>query len=77
VVARLTAKEAKRLGLDLSSAGEIHHTKKDRKPREPYHTRCVKCGEDFTTEAAEARHMNTTEHRRFELVLTTERNPHE
>ena len=74
MTARLTAKEAKRLGLDLSSGGEIHHTKKDRQPTVPYHTRCRKCGVEFTTMASETRHMNDEGHRAFELIITQERN---
>ena len=33
--------------------------------RDPYHSRCVTCGEEFTTQAAQTRHMNASGHRRF------------
>ena len=36
----------------------------------PYHTKCTACGECFTKLADEDRHIEETEHRRFELVLT-------
>jgi hypothetical protein len=37
-----------------------------------YHTRCCTegCGEQFTTEAAERRHNESTRHARYELVLS-------
>jgi len=66
MTARLTEAEARKLGLDVPK-------KKARTTRKtaagPYHTRCKKCGEEFTTQAAEDRHLKVTRHVRYELVF--------
>lgn len=56
----LSAKEMAKLGLAVPASSA---------KREPYHTRCVKCAEEFRTQAAEHRHLLETEHRRYELVI--------
>lgn len=63
--ARLTASEAKALGIDV----EATRTRTTRRTaRAPYHTRCMSCRAVFTTQAAEDRHVSTG-HARFELVI--------
>ena len=64
--ARLTAAEARRLGLDPGPARTGRTTRKV--ARGPYHTRCRTCGEQFTTEASEERHMVAAHHARYELL---------
>jgi hypothetical protein len=66
VTARITAAQAKALGIDVP-------TKKKRTTRKtgvgPYHTRCRTCGEEFTTMASEDRHVHDFHHVRYDLVL--------
>jgi hypothetical protein len=62
---RLTAAQARRLGVDAPAK-----TRTTRKAaRGPYHTRCVPCGAEFTTVAAEDRHLAANPHYRYEIVL--------
>jgi hypothetical protein len=70
----LTPAEARKLGIKVP--GTARSTRKTAPARECSDTRCVECGEIFTTMAAEDRHFaaNPT-HRRYESVITTERNP--
>ena len=63
---RLSAAEARRLGLGNTPASRPRTTR--REARGPYATRCVLCGETFETIASEDRHVTLT-HARFELVL--------
>lgn len=65
--ARLTASEARALGLDVPAAT----TRTTRRvARAPYHTRCMACGAVFTTQASEDRHVDAVGgHTRFELVI--------
>jgi hypothetical protein len=66
VTVRLTPEQARALGLDTKA-----RRKTTRKTAEgKYHTRC-NCGEEFTTAAAENRHVQPG-HQRFTLVLNTE-----
>ena len=70
----LSAKEAKKLGIDLSKAKPVPARKRHTGDRSAkYHTRCHGCEEEFTTAASEDRHVAEHHHHRFELVL--ERNP--
>ena len=41
-----------------------------RTARGPYASECYDCGEAFTTQAAETRHVNATGHARYQLCLT-------
>jgi len=74
VVARLSASEARRLGIDVPGATRV------RRPRrtahdEPYGTRCHDCGESFASMAAEDRHLNETRQLRYELPIATRTEP--
>ena len=62
--ARLTPSQAAKLGIDTKLKPRT--TRKTASG--PYHTRCVACGEEFHTMAAEDRHV-AGGHNRFELVL--------
>ena len=64
--ARLTAAEARRLGID---PGPARRSTRKVARGAPYHTRCKTCGEEFTTEASEERHLVAEHHARYELVL--------
>ena len=66
MTARLTAAEAKALGL-TKPATRPRSTRKT--GRGPYHTRCRTCLEEFTTAASEDRHVHDTHHVRYDLVL--------
>jgi hypothetical protein len=64
----LTPAQARRLGIDVPpSAGVTRRTRR----AVPGHgtSRCTTCGETFTTDAAETRHV-TRGHNRYETVLT-------
>ena len=67
MTAHLTAAEARKLGLDVPA------TKKRttrRTAKGPYLTVCHDCGETFTTQAAETRHLDDTRHCRYQLEVT-------
>ena len=64
--AKLTPAEARRLGIDVP-AKPARTTRKT--AAGPYHTRCRECGAEFTSEAAEDRHIVEHHHARYELVL--------
>jgi len=65
VVVRVTAAEARRLGVDVPASSSTR-----RVARAPYHTRCMTCGAVFTTQASEDRHVDALGgHVRYELVL--------
>jgi zinc-finger of acetyl-transferase ESCO len=65
MAARITAAEAKKLGIDVK--GKKRTTRKVAKAA--YLTVCKTCGERFTTAASEDRHVHDTHHARYELVL--------
>ena len=77
--AHLTAAQAKALGIEaggedvVAGAGKSPaRTRQRRTARGPYASECYDCGEAFTTQAAETRHLNATHHARYQLVLTLE-----
>jgi hypothetical protein len=73
VAARLSPAEARRLGLIPPPSGSARNRKV---ARAPYHTRCMRCGAVFTTQAAEDRHVDRIGgHLRFELIITHKENP--
>lgn len=66
MVARITAAEARKLGID-TKLGRTRTTSRTAKGVK-YHTRCTKCGEEFTTQAAEDRHVDEFKHARYQLL---------
>jgi len=69
--------EAKKLGIDVTKVSKVRTKSKDRATAEgPYHTRCHDCQVEFTTQAAETRHVDDPGHHRFELVLDR-KEPHD
>lgn len=78
--ARLTAAQARRLGIGAGAAAPTPTptppavTRRRRRP-EPYATTCHDCGERFTTQADETRHLETTTHRRYQLELALDPDP--
>jgi hypothetical protein len=66
MVARITAAEAKRLGIE-TKVGRTRTTSRTAKGVK-YHTICVECGEEFTVQAAEDRHVDDTRHARYALI---------
>lgn len=66
---KLSAAEAKALGLDVKGKP----ARQRRTARGSYHTVCHSCGEEFTTQASEDRHLTATRHARYELVIRKER----
>ncbi|HSV39796.1 MAG TPA: hypothetical protein VLI04_13650 [Nocardioidaceae bacterium] len=71
----LTRKQAEALGLN---GGDKHPRAKQprkRKPKRAYHTRCTTCGEEFTTEASEERHLASAHHARYENIFTVKGTP--
>jgi len=64
VTVRLSPAEARRLGIDTPTTRTTR-----RVARAPYHSRCTACGDEFTTEAAEERHLAAGGHHRYESVL--------
>ena len=67
MAARITAAEAKRLGIDVPQAKA---RKRSVAKGEPYLTECHVCHERFDTQVAEDQHLDATRHHRYELVLT-------
>ena len=68
--AHLTPAQARRLGLDVPTTGTgAGRTRKV--ARAPYRTRCTRCGTEFTSEAAEERHLIAEHHARYELVVAS------
>lgn len=66
MAARLTAAEARAIGLDVKPT-RARTTRKVAKGR--YHTTCHTCGEHFMTIASEDRHLAAhPDHRRYELA---------
>jgi hypothetical protein len=63
---RLTPAQARAIGVDTAAPKRTTR----RAAAGPYHTRCTRCGEEFTTEAAEERHLIAAHHARYELVLS-------
>jgi len=67
--AHLSAKEARQLGLNLTGAPEAAEARPRRRAT-AYATVCTACGETFTAQAAEDRHLAANPgHGRYELVL--------
>jgi hypothetical protein len=66
MIARLSRDEAQRLGLETPPT---RRTTRRVATGGQYHTRCHDCQEDFTTQAAEDRHLVATHHARYDLVL--------
>jgi hypothetical protein len=62
---KLTPAQAKALGLETKT--KIRRTRKA-VTGEPYHSRCVACGDEFRSIAAEDRHVDDTKHARYEVV---------
>jgi hypothetical protein len=74
MAARISQAEARALGLSApENSGRSRKSKPVRKRKRTYHTRCVSCGMEFTTEASEERHLADNHHARYENVI--ERNP--
>ena len=73
---KLTPAQARALGIDPPDAvtAASAPARRARRPAGPahYHTVCHNCGEVFTTQAAETRHLDATRHARYELVLNEE-----
>jgi len=67
MAARLSKAEAKALGLPVPAP-----TKTRREASGPYLTVCRTCGEEFTTMAAETRHLVDTHHARYEVIFEPE-----
>lgn len=63
---RITAAQARALGVD-PKIGRTRTVKRAVKGT-PYHTQCVTCGEEFTIQAAEDRHLAATRHFRYRLL---------
>ena len=66
VTARITAAQARALGIDAPKAKQ-RTTRKE--ATGPYRTRCTTCGEEFTSMAAEDRHVTDTLHARYAICL--------
>jgi hypothetical protein len=61
----MTAAQARKLGIDTPAA----KAKTTRKVAAgPYWSRCTRCGEEFTSYAAEDRHLIASHHCRFEVL---------
>jgi hypothetical protein len=74
VSVNLTPAQAKKLGIDLSKGVPVPANKRRSYSHDgKYHTRCIDCGEEFSTAASEDRHVTESHHARYELIL--ERNP--
>jgi hypothetical protein len=67
--ARLTAAEARALGLPAPRS--VPRSTRKAVTGEPYWSRCKTCDEEFTTIAAEDRHLKATKHARFEILKGT------
>jgi hypothetical protein len=67
VTARLTAAEARAIGITASASTRGRTTR--RVARGPYRTTCTRCGATFHTQAAEDRHLTATRHTRYQLVI--------
>lgn len=65
MVARLSAAEAKKLGID-TKVGAKRRVRRSAKG--PYHTVCKCCGEHFHQRAAEDEHLDRTRHPNYLLV---------
>jgi len=65
MVARITAAQARKLGIDPALGAKRRVT---RTAKGPYLTRCTTCGEVFTTRTAEDNHLNQTRHGNYRLI---------
>lgn len=70
MTARITAAEARAMGLDVSKPARVRTTRKEAKG--PYHTRCCACGEEFTARTTETKHVEEVRHYRYETVIERE-----
>ena len=68
MVARITAAEARKLGID-PKVGRTRTTRRTAKGVE-YRTRCCVCDEIFESRKAEDQHLERTQHARYALLLT-------
>lgn len=66
MAARITAAQARKLGID-PSIGKKRRVR--RTARGPYLTKCKACGEVFTSRADEDRHLDETRHTNYLLIL--------
>jgi hypothetical protein len=66
VTAHLTAAEARRLGIDVPAPRR--RTTRRALPRAGSVSVCHTCGERFTTDAAETRHVAATFHARYDCT---------
>ncbi len=72
----LTAKEAKALGIVAEAKKAKQKTTRKAAPaKTTAENRCVTCGEIVKGETAAVRHMELTDHHRFEMVLETVAHP--
>lgn len=65
--AHLTEAEARALGLPVPQ--RRRRPTRSSGGRRSARSRCVACGEEFTSDTAETRHVETAGHHRFESVL--------
>ena len=69
---KLTKAQARALGVSADSEGTgppiSAPPARKRKPKEPYHTRCRTCGEEFRSLSAEERHLMEHRHARYDIV---------
>jgi hypothetical protein len=76
-VIKMSIAEARKRGLLDQPVKAARVRKKDHSTAEgPYLTRCHYCQVEFTTQAAETRHVDDPGHHRFELVLDR-KEPHD
>ena len=67
---RMTVAEARAAGLlDTAKPTGRRRTTRETAPRDGAVTVCVDCGQRFTTDAAETRHVAATRHARYQLEL--------
>ena len=63
----VTAAQAKKLGITPTEPAPSVRPRR-RRARSPYATVCHDCGETFTTQASETRHLDDTRHCRYQLT---------
>lgn len=72
---RLTAAQARALGIDGGAPGEnkeeipVRRRTRRQLPRDRAISTCHNCGQVFTTDAAETRHVAETHHARYDTTL--------
>lgn len=65
----LTPEQARKLGIDVKQKARKRTTGKHVPAAECSNTRCCTCYEEFSTAAAETRHVEQVRHFRYEAVL--------